>query len=225
MNRPVQYPLWLRVWHGVHALLFLLLVVTGLSLHYAGEPVAVFDFPLAVRAHNAVGVVYCGTWVAFMVLNVRTMNVVYYRPPRPFARPLARQLHWYAIGMFRRRKRPYPHSRNRKFNPLQLATYLVVMYALHPALLVSGVFLLFPRLAPEQVAGAGGVWPIALVHLASAWLLSLFLVLHLYMITTGRRPLSYLREIITGVGEDERGRGTRDAQARERARTEEGGHA
>jgi thiosulfate reductase cytochrome b subunit len=202
--RPLQYPLWLRVWHGLHALLFIALTVSGLSLHYAGTSLALLEFSLAVRVHDLTGILFSLAWVAFVVLNVRKKNVVFYRPPDRFARGLAEQLRWYVIGIFRHKRRPFPHSRNRKFNPLQLGSYLVVMYALCPAICVSGFILFFPELAPERVAGAGGVWPIALIHLALAWLLSLFLILHLYMVTTGKRPLSHLREIVTGVVDDER---------------------
>jgi thiosulfate reductase cytochrome b subunit len=55
---------------------------------------------------------------------------------------------------------------------------------------------------------------IAAIHTAGAFLMLIFLVVHLYMTTTGRTPLTNLKAMITGyeelpVGEKSRSRGSR----------------
>lgn len=197
--RVVVYPLWLRRWHAMHGLAFVLLLFSGLRVHYADASWAGFPFAWAVRLHDAAGLVLVGLWVWFVIANALSGNAVQYRPHRTALRDAARQLRWYVTGMLRQQAPPFQRTADRKFNPLQGASYLVVMYALLPACAVSGCFLFFPELAPDQVAGGGGVWPMALIHLAAAWALSMFFVIHLYMITTGPTPTTFLRELRSGV--------------------------
>ena len=73
-----------------------------------------------------------------------------------------------------------------------------VMLVLLPVLVATGLLLLFPQLAPERVMGAGGIWPMAVAHSIAAYLLTLFLVSHVYLTTTGETPLSDIREMLTG---------------------------
>jgi thiosulfate reductase cytochrome b subunit len=207
------YPLWLRAWHGLHALCFVLLGASGLSLHYSDSDYAVLPFELAVRVHDASGVAMAVLYVLFVVRNVTSGNLRHYSLPRPVLRSIARQLGWYMGGMFRGDARPFPRSHASKLNPAQASTYLLVMYAITPACVLSGVALLFPQLAPQRVAGVGGVWPMALLHLASGWLLSLFLLLHLYMVTTGPTLWTYVLDITRGEDPSKIPNGTADASS------------
>ena len=34
-KRIYLYPIWIRLWHALNALMFLVLIITGISLHYA----------------------------------------------------------------------------------------------------------------------------------------------------------------------------------------------
>ena len=72
------------------------------------------------------------------------------------------------------------------------------MYALMPLSVGSGVLLLFPILAPERALGRAGLWPMAMLHLTVGYLLTLFLVVHIYLATTGETFFSLIREMITG---------------------------
>jgi thiosulfate reductase cytochrome b subunit len=194
------YPLWLRLWHGAHALLFLALVVSGLSIHFAETELAVIPFATAIPLHNWTGIAFGVLYVLFVVMNMFG-NIKHYTLPR--MRSVLRILGWYSYGMFRGKPRPFARSTEKKFNPLQAISYLLVMYALTPACTISGALLLVPSLAPDRVAGAGGVWPMAMIHLATGWGLSLFLIAHLYMITTGPSVGAYLRQMVTGEIDDE----------------------
>jgi len=218
------YPLWLRVWHGLHALLFLVLAATGLNLHYNGEAFALLPFDVAIRLHDIAGGCLVVLYVFFVVANPKTGNMKHYMLPLPIVRSLLIQLRWYFVGMFNGAPRPFPRGRDSKLNPLQSATYLVVMYAMTPASVLSGIALMMPQLAPERVAGAGGVWPMALMHLATGWFLSLFLLLHLYMITTGPRAHSYLMDMVRGLSASELEDGTLSANEEPNLTLEEAHH-
>jgi thiosulfate reductase cytochrome b subunit len=48
-------PLWLRVWHWVAALLFMVLVLTGIVLTYSSSEFALIDYKLATDLHDITG--------------------------------------------------------------------------------------------------------------------------------------------------------------------------
>ena len=57
MNRWVHpYPVWLRVWHWSNALLFVVLLITGLSMHYSAPDRPTVGFRTTVLVHNTAGV-------------------------------------------------------------------------------------------------------------------------------------------------------------------------
>lgn len=174
----------LRGWHLLQVVLIAGLLLSGLSMHYADSGFAPVPFRLAVRAHNVLGVANVVLWLGFLVMNARSGNARFYVARlRELPRELPRQLRYYAVGTFRGESEPFPPGSPTKFNPLQRLAYLSVMYGLTPLAVVSGLILLFPVIAPEQVLGHPGLWPTALVHLSAAYLLTLFVVVHVYMIS------------------------------------------
>jgi thiosulfate reductase cytochrome b subunit len=85
-----------------------------------------------------------------------------------------------------------------KLNPLQKLSYLGAMALLMPLLILSGWGFLFAPHLPETLFGIGAIWIVAMVHLTVSWLLALFLLVHLYIITTGDTLWSNLRAMLTG---------------------------
>ncbi len=194
-----SYPLWLRLWHWSNALLFLLLVVTGISLHFASPDAAFIPFKDALVFHNVGGILMSGFYLAFLVGNAVTGNGRYYLPKRDnFIRDMWKQMVFYGIGIFRGDPHPFPASRTRKFNPLQQLTYLFVMYGAMPILIITGFLFLFPEYGPDKVMGMGGIWPVAVLHYVIGFLLTVFLAGHLYLITTGETITSELQKMMTG---------------------------
>ena len=49
------YPVWIRIWHMLNAVLCLLLIVTGLSIQFS-NPATVVQFRAAVSIHNIAGI-------------------------------------------------------------------------------------------------------------------------------------------------------------------------
>ena len=173
-------------WHGLQVLLIAGLLVSGLSMHYTDSGLTPIPFRLAVKSHNLLGVANIALWVAFLVVNARSGNLRHYVDRlRALPAELPRQLRYYALGTFRGEAEPFPPGSPSKFNPLQRLAYLGVMYGLMPLSIASGCVLLYPLVAPEQALGHAGLWPTALVHLTAAYLLTLFIVVHVYMISAG----------------------------------------
>ncbi len=200
MSRQYLYPLWLRIWHGFNALLFLVLILSGLSLHYTST---LLPFETAMLAHNAAGVLLSLNYLAFVVGNLASGNARHYLPRmRRFLVRQRIQIRYYLGGIFRGRPHPFHTDSQAKFNPLQQVTYLGIMYLLMPGIVVTGLFLLFPDTAPDTVLGQGGVWVMATLHTILGFFLSAFMIGHLYLATTGKTPTSNFRGMVTGWHED-----------------------
>ena len=198
MSALYLYSTWVRVWHWLNALLFLVLILSGASMHFSGTP-WLLGFETARPVHNVSGILLTLGWIGFVIGNLRTANGRFYRVRfQGLIARLSAQARYYAVGIFRNEPHPFHPSETEKFNDLQKLTYLGVMYGLMPLLIVSGwAFLLVPYL-PKLLLGINSVWVVAMSHLTLAYLLTLFLLTHLYIITTGTTLFSNHRAMITG---------------------------
>ncbi|HVO23795.1 MAG TPA: cytochrome b/b6 domain-containing protein [Candidatus Margulisiibacteriota bacterium] len=194
------YPVWLRCWHWGNALLFVAQLVTGLSLHYAtpGGPHA--GFRAAMLVHNTAGILLTAFYGWFLFGNVRYGNGRFYLlAPGDLTRGLLLQARYYLFGIFRGDPHPFPHNAERKFNPMQKMSYLVVMGLLFPPLIVSGWALFFPARLPASVFGIPGVAICALAHTYLGFCLSLFMLTHMYLATTGDTVGELFRVMLVGA--------------------------
>ncbi len=192
------YPTWLRLWHWINALLFLTLIASGVSMHYAGTD-WLMGFATARLVHNTAGILLTIGWVGFIVANARTGNSRHYHVRlRSLVGDLISQTRYYMAGIFRLEPHPFHVSENMKFNALQQLSYLGVMYGLMPLLIISGWAFLFSVYLPETLFGLGSVWVVAMTHVVASYLLVLFLLVHLYIITTGETVFANLRAMLTG---------------------------
>lgn len=193
------YPVWLRIWHAINALGILALIYTGLNMQFAQPGFELLRFDLAVTIHNFAGVVISISYLMFFIGNLTTPNKKYYRiKPKGLRKRLFKQLRFYTYGMFKNEEPPYPISEKRKFNPVQKYTYVAVMYLMVPAIIITGIALLFPELIIEDVYNMSGIFLTALLHAIVGFFISIFLVIHLYFATIGKKPLSNFKSIVTG---------------------------
>ena len=200
------YPKWLRVWHLVNALMFIILIITGLSMQYTDKANTsyVVGFAKAVKWHNFAAIVLTFNYIVFVTGNIVTRNGRYYRVPKEnFWQDLLKQLKYYSFGMFRGESHPFPVTEKRKFNPLQKITYVLAMYVALPLLIISGIGLLFPEITIKNFFGVSGLILTDILHITMGFLLSLFMVIHIYTCTLGSKPTSLFRGMITGYHIDE----------------------
>jgi thiosulfate reductase cytochrome b subunit len=187
MKKFYLYPLWIRLWHWTNALLFIILMISGASLHYGNNFLA---FETAILVHNTAGIMLTIAWLVFFIGNFISDNGKHYRLRfKGMIGRLIKQSHYYAIGIFRGSPHPFHVSADMKFNTLQQLSYIGVMYGLMPILIISGLFFL---------GYIGNIWVIAMTHLVVAYLLILFMVAHIYIITTGETVFTNLRAMLTG---------------------------
>ena len=190
------YDLNVRILHWTNALLFLALMASGFNLHFGGN---LFDFARSVAVHHAAGGLLVINYLCFVILSIALGNIKHYIPrPRKLLTRWCIQARYYLWGIFKGEPHPYGVTRAEKFNPLQQATYLPVMYLFLPLLILSGIWMFFPELTPESILGFPGRWVTATVHYLLAVGFTLFLVGHLYLCTTGDKITALIKGMFTG---------------------------
>jgi thiosulfate reductase cytochrome b subunit len=200
------YPKWVRLWHIANAILFLILIVTGISMQYTGrdENLMMVGFAKAVKWHNMSAFFLTASYVMFIIGNAFTGNGRYYKIERKnFLADLMAQTKYYAFGMFRGEKHPFPVTPERKFNPLQKFTYVLAMYVGMPLVIISGFGLLFPEITVQRVFGGSGLVMTDILHIVTGFLLSVFMVIHIYTCTLGSKPTSLFKGMISGYHESD----------------------
>jgi thiosulfate reductase cytochrome b subunit len=196
MKQLYLYPLWIRLWHWTNVLLFIVLIISGTSLHFAN---GFLTFETAMLVHNLAGIMLILVWLIFVIGNFVSENGKHYRIKfKGLISGLIKQSYYYAIGIFKGDAHPFHVSTEMKFNSLQQLSYIGVMYGLMPILILTGLFFLFPAYLPEKLLGIDSFWVIAIAHLVVAYLLILFMVVHIYIITTGETVFSNLQAMLTG---------------------------
>lgn len=78
-ERLYLYPLWIRMWHWINALMFLVLIITGLSLQYSSPNYTIIRFDIAVSMHNIAGIIITIGYLFFIIVNRFSVNRKYYR--------------------------------------------------------------------------------------------------------------------------------------------------
>jgi thiosulfate reductase cytochrome b subunit len=200
------YPKWVRLWHWMNALLFIILIITGISMQYTGKhnPYYMVGFAKAVKWHNFAAVLLTANYVFYILGNAITDNGRYYKIKKEnFLKDLIKQGMYYAFGMFKGETHPFPVTMERKFNPLQKITYVLAMYVGVPLLIISGIALLFPEIIIDRVFGVSGVVLTDILHITMGFLLSVFMIIHIYTCTLGKKPLSLFISMISGYHVDD----------------------
>lgn len=199
MKKIYLYPFWLRFWHWFNALLFFLLIFSGLSLHFSDPKSGLIPFKTAILIHNISGILLSFNYLYYFVLSINKGNYKYYLPKlKGFGQRIYLQARYYLIGIFIGENRPFEPNPEQKFNPLQQVIYLIVMAFFMPLIIFSGWALMFPEFAPDEFLGLGGVWPMALLHTITGFILSIFMILHIYLGTTGQTIGELFKSMLTG---------------------------
>ncbi len=200
------YPKWIRLWHLINAVLFIILIITGLSMQYTGKdnPAYMVGFAKAVKWHNFAAVLLIINYIIFVTGNIFTSNGRHYKADKKsFTADIIRQLKYYSFGMFRGEKKPFEITETNKFNPLQKFSYLLAMYIALPLLIISGIGLLLPEITINRFLGVSGLIYTDILHITMGFFLSIFMLIHIYTCTLGAKPTSLFWGMITGYHRSE----------------------
>jgi thiosulfate reductase cytochrome b subunit len=67
------YPVWIRIWHALNAILILMLILSGISMQYSTPEMEFIRCDIAVSIHNICGIVLTAI-TFFFVGNMVTPN-------------------------------------------------------------------------------------------------------------------------------------------------------
>ena len=195
------YPLWVRLWHIVNAIVILILIYTGIRIFFLsrGSTNLILKEGGVVTWHNMASKILVISYIGFILGNIFTDNGKHYRIRwKTFFKDLSKQIRYNMYGMYRNEKQPFPPTFESKFNPLQKITYIKIMFVALPLLIISGIGLMIPEENILRLFSRSGLIIIDVLHIILGIVVTLFLLIHIYLATIGYRPSTGLNGIITG---------------------------
>ena len=95
------YPLWLRIWHHVNAVLMIFLIATGISMQYSDPAYPLIRFDIAVTIHNIAGVSLTASYFIFLLgVLFTSIGRFYVVKTEGLLTSFAKQLRYYLFGIF-----------------------------------------------------------------------------------------------------------------------------
>ena len=199
MNKIYLYPGFIRLWHMLNAIFMLVLILTGLSMQYSARDSFMIPFRISVQLHNISGIALSASYLIFFIGNIISGNRKHYRLQwQGLRKRMSVQLRYYLSGYFKKQPPPFPVSSDSKFNPLQAVTYVMAMYIGLPLVMITGFGLLFPEIILAGIFGVNGLVLTDLIHVIMGFLLSIFMIIHIYLCTIGVHPGCNFMAILTG---------------------------
>lgn len=198
MKRIVIYKGFERFWHWVQASLILFLALTGFEVHGS---YSIFGFEKAVAFHRTASWMLIGLIIFAIFWHLTTGE---WRQYIPTTKKLRAQVNYYLSGIFRGMPHPTEKTHLSKLNPLQRIVYLAFKLILIPITITSGIFYMLYKTIDQNNLIVINEYPLASIafwHTFGAILMIIFLVIHVYMTTTGRTPTSNIKAMITGYEE------------------------
>jgi thiosulfate reductase cytochrome b subunit len=209
MKRIYLHPLPLRIWHWVNALAVILLLATGIQFRVPGIA-SLWPHSPSLGMHKWAGITMTALWVFWLAYGLATGHVLrHYAVRREDLVGISGQMKFYLVSIFRGEKNPFRPSPEAKYHALQRLAYGSMMGIVAPFMVATGLFFVSGfriggRLLPFETIKA-----IDAFHVTGLYVFALFLVVHVYMATTGPTVLTHIKAMITGFEEepDEPGEG------------------
>jgi len=203
LRKVYMYTVYERLWHWLQAFSILILLFTGLIIHNPARFTFV-DFRAMVYTHNIIAAIMAlNAFLAFFYHVVSGEIRQYVPRPRGFFDQAMMQAKYYLSGIFKGEPHPFEKMPERKLNPLQQATYFGLLNVLLPLQVLTGALMWGAQHWPQIVDRIGGLPLLAPIHSLIAWLLGAFVVMHIYLTTTGPKPLSAIQAMMNGWEEVE----------------------
>ncbi len=195
----VMYTRYERLWHWVQALTTVVLILTGFLIAFPPGFVPE-TFRESVAVHNIAAWVLLLNAGLALFYNLASGLLRRYIPSAGDFFPLGvRHAKYYLFGIFRGDPHPFDRTPEKRLLPLQKITYFMILNLLLPFMVVTGLLMLEVDRFPEVLGWFGGLAAIAPLHRFGAWLFAAFLILHIYMTTTGATIWANIKTMLTGV--------------------------
>lgn len=198
MQRMYMYAVYERFWHWLQTVVILGLVFTGLVIHRPNT-FSAFSFPFLVEVHNILAAILVINAALAAFYHLASGQIRQFIPrPYGFFDQAFSQIKYYLSGIFRGAPHPFERTPEHKLNPLQQITYLVILNVLLPLQVITGALMWGAQRWREVADFFGGLPVLAPLHTIVAWLFATFIVLHVYLTTTGHTPLAGIKAMMLG---------------------------
>ncbi|MBI5668904.1 MAG: cytochrome b/b6 domain-containing protein [Chloroflexi bacterium] len=203
LKRVYMYSVYERQWHWLQTALIFGLIFTGLVIHKP-DKFGIFSFDYIVQVHNILAIILLINAALAAFYHLASGEIQQFLPkPHGFFNDAIMQAKYYLRGIFKGEEHPFAKTRQRKMNPLQQMTYLMILNVLLPAQVITGILMWGAQHFPDVTASLGGLPFLAPLHTIVAWLFASFIVAHVYLTTTGHTPLTNIKAMISGWDEVE----------------------
>lgn len=200
-ERVYMYESYRRFWHWLQTFAIVILLFTGLIIHRP-DMFGAFSFRGVVTIHNVIAVILVINALLSVFYHVSTERIQEYIPrPYGFFDDAIVQAKYYISGIFKGESHPFEKTPSSRMNPIQKATYFGILMVLLPLQILTGLLMWSAQKFPAFVNWLGGLPFLAPFHSLIAWLFATFIIVHVYMTTTGATPLEAMRAMVTGYEE------------------------
>ncbi len=191
MKKVYLYKGFERFWHWTQTFLIFFLMLTGFEIHGSYH---LLGYENSVRWHDNAGWAFLVLIVFAIFWHITTGEWKQYVPT---AKNFKAQIRYYLTGIFNNAPHPTGKRVLSKLNPLQRLVYFALKILVIPLMVLSGFLYLYFNY-PIQGVELDSLMPVAYVHTIGAYILITFVIIHLYLITTGHSVFSNLKAMITG---------------------------
>jgi thiosulfate reductase cytochrome b subunit len=199
MTNIYLYTRYERLWHWLQMLMIMILLFTGFEVKGV---YTVLGFQTAAKFHNITGLIWLGSFFFFIFWVFTTGE---WRQYIPTTKKMVQVARYYAIGIFKGESHPVPKKKDAKHNPLQRLTYLLLAAILLPLQMGTGFLYWFYNSWDAWGLSFLSLGVVATFHLIFAFAIVQFVIIHVYMTTTGHTVSAHVKAMITGWEEIEKG--------------------
>jgi len=185
-----------RFWHWTQMLLVTLMVITGFEVHGS---FALFGYENSVRIHSASAWTFMGLALLSIFWMFVTRQYINFIPSRA---NLKEQINYYMSGIFKGEVHPIRKSLFNKLNPLQKLVYFGLLIFIFPVQIFTGIAYMYYHY-PQNPIDAKGFEIAVYTHTLGAFMVVAFIIVHVYMITTGNTIATNLRAMISGYEKED----------------------
>ncbi len=201
IKRVYMYSVYERFWHWFQTFAILLLTFTGLVIHRP-DLLGWVGFAQSVVVHNIVAILLALNAALSLFYHLVSGEIQTFIPrPYGFFDQAIVQTKFYLRGLFKNEPHPFEKTREKKLNPLQQITYFGILNVLLPLQILTGAAMLGVQTFPQVSTWLGGLPFLAPFHSLVAWMFAAFIIMHVYLTTTGHTPLANIEAMMVGWDE------------------------
>ena len=192
-ERVIIFKRFERFWHWSQAALIIVLLASGFEIHGSYQ---LLGFERAVNVH---------TTAAWSLVTLLAFTIFWHfttgewKQYIPTMKKVDAMIKYYLLGIFINAEHPFRTTVLKKHNPLQRLAYLFMWVMISPMIWLTGLlYLFYDRWQDWGLDQYLVLQDVAFFHVVSAFMMLLFLIVHVYLITTGKTVWSHLQAMITG---------------------------